>query len=178
MTPSRQQPWHNRENERGCRTIIQQLVSSIHQNVLTSTSYKRKEQVKGTQRKTVTFEDQDQKSEEVEQNLGQESLSGEKVVNEKRRNYSQDPGQGNMSGESDVDENVQGEEQDLEDKILSGELRWIIRAHKSDPEEETCSVTESSVDDNSRNSGVDIYSDRDSSTGLELSVARWRFDTC
>ena len=91
-------------------------MSSIPQNVVTSKSYKRKEHVKGTQRKTVTFEDQNQKSEEVEQNLGQESLSGE----------------------SAVEENVQGEEQDLEDKNFSGELRWMSRAHKTDPEEETC----------------------------------------
>ena len=33
----------NKENERDCRTIVQQLISSIPQNVLTSTSYKRKE---------------------------------------------------------------------------------------------------------------------------------------
>ena len=84
IKPSRRQ---HRENERDCRTIAQQLVSSIPQNVLTSTSNKRKEQVEGTQRKTVTFEDQDQKGEEVEQNLGQESLSVEKVVDENRRNY-------------------------------------------------------------------------------------------
>ena len=60
--------------------IAQQLVSSIPQNVLTRTSYKRKEQVKGTQRKTVTFEDQDQKGEEAEQNLGQEILSGRRTL--------------------------------------------------------------------------------------------------
>ena len=68
IMPSRCQ---HKENERDCMTIVQQLMSSIPQNVLTSTSYKRKEQEKGTQRKTVTFEDQDQWGEEVEQNLGQ-----------------------------------------------------------------------------------------------------------
>ena len=83
----------HKENERDFRTIVQQLVSSIPQNVLTCTSCKQKEQVKGTQRKTVTFEDQDQKGEEVEQNLGQESLSGEKVVDGNRQVYQQDPGQ-------------------------------------------------------------------------------------
>ena len=67
IMPSRLQ---HKKNERDCRTIVQQLVSSISQNVLTSASYKRKEQVKGTQRKTVTFEDQDQKGEEVEQDPG------------------------------------------------------------------------------------------------------------
>ena len=52
-------------------------MSSIPQTVLKSTSYKRKEQGNGTQKKTVTFEEQDQGGEEVEQNLGQENLSGE-----------------------------------------------------------------------------------------------------
>ena len=75
-----------------------------------------------------------------------------------------------MSGESGVDENVQGEdEQDLEDEILSGEFRWMSRAQKIDPEEETCSVTDFSSDDNSRNSGNDTYSDRNSRAGSELS---------
>ena len=67
--------------------------------------------MKRTQKKTVTIEDQDQWGEEVEQNQGPESLSGE----------------------SGVEENVQGEKQDLEDQILSGEFRWMSRAHKSDP---------------------------------------------
>ena len=62
--------------------------------------------MKGTQRKTVTFEDQDQKGEEVEQNLGQESLSWEKDVDENRRVYQQDPGQESLSAESGVEENV------------------------------------------------------------------------
>ena len=74
-----------------------------------------------------------------------------------------------MSGESGVEENVQGEKQDLEEKFLSGEFRWTNRAHKTDPEEETCYVANSSVDDNSRISGIDTYSDRNSSTGSELS---------
>ena len=166
IKPSRRQ---HKENERNCRTIVQQLVSSIPQNVLTSTSYKRKEQVKGTQRKTVTFEDQDQKGEEVEQNLGQESLSGEKDVDGNREVHQQDPVQESLFGESRVEENVQCEEQDLEDKSVSGEFRWMSRAHKIDLEEEICSVTDSSVDDDSRNSGIDTYSVRNLSTGLELS---------
>ena len=74
-----------------------------------------------------------------------------------------------MSGESGVEENVQGEKQDLEEKVLSGEFRWKNRAHKTDPEEETCYVASFSVDDNSRISGTDTYSDRNSSTGSELS---------
>ena len=45
----------------------------------------------------------------------------------------------------------------------------MSRAHKTDPEEETCSVTDSSIDDNSSNSGIDTYSDRNSSTGSDLS---------
>ena len=78
-------------------------------------------------------------------------MSGEKVADEDRQNYQQDPGQGNLSGESGVEQNVQGEKQDLEDKILSGKFRWMSRAHKYDPEEERYSVTDSFVDDNSRN---------------------------
>ena len=71
--------------------------------------------MKGTKRKTVTFEDQDQKCEEVEQNLGQESLSGEKDVDGNRQVYRQDPGQESVSRESGVEENVQNKEQDLEE---------------------------------------------------------------
>ena len=76
-----------------------------------------------------------------------------------------------MSGESGIEENGQGqgEEQDLEDKILSGEFRWMSRAHKTYPKEKTCSEADSSIDDNSRNSGIDIYSNRNSNVGLELS---------
>ena len=119
--------------------------------------------------KTVIFEDQDQKREQDEQNLGQESLSGEKVVEENKRADQQDPGQEILSGESGVEENDQGEKQDQEDKFLSGEFRWMSRAHKTDPEEDKCSVADFSIDDNSRNSRIDTYSDRNSSTELELS---------
>ena len=125
--------------------------------------------MKGTQRIAVTFEDQDQKCKEAEQNLVQENLSREKDVEKNRRVDQQDPGQENLSGESGVEENVEGEEQDLEGKVLSGEFRWMSRAHKTDPEEETCSVADSSNDDNSRNSGIETYSDRNSRTGLEFS---------
>ena len=48
----------------------------------------------------------------------------------------------------------------------------MSRAHKSVPEEETCSMTDSSVDENSRNSRIDTYSDTGSqnwSTGSQLS---------
>ena len=55
----------HKENERDCRTKIQQLVSSIPQQVLTSNAYKQKQQGNGTQKKTVTFEDQDNEGEEV-----------------------------------------------------------------------------------------------------------------
>ena len=54
--------------------------------------------MKGTQRKSVTFEVQDQKGEEIEQKLGQENLFGEKVVDGNRRAYQQDPGQESLSG--------------------------------------------------------------------------------
>ena len=166
IMPSRRQ---HKENERDCMTIVQQLVSWIAQNVLTSTSYKRKEQGNGTQKKTVNFEDQDQRGKEVEQNPGEGNLSGETNCEESWRVQDQHPGQDSLSGESDVDEKVPDEEHDLEDKILSGDFRWMNRAHKIDPEEGTCSIADSSIDDNSRNSGIDTYSDRNSSSGSELS---------
>ena len=62
IMPSRRQ---HKENERDCRTVVQQLVSSIPHEVLTSTSYRRKEQEKDTQKKIVTFEDQDKEGEKV-----------------------------------------------------------------------------------------------------------------
>ena len=74
ITPSRR---HHKENEKDCRTIVQQLVSSIPHEVLTSTSYGRKEQGSDTQKKTVTFVEQDKESERVEGNLVQDCLSGE-----------------------------------------------------------------------------------------------------
>ena len=43
------------------------------------------------------------------------------------------------------------------------------RRHRTDPEEGTCSIADSSMDDNSRKSGIDTCSDRNSSLGLELS---------
>ena len=96
-------------------------------------------------------------------------MSGEKVVDEDRRNYHQDPGQESLSGDSDQEENDPDEEQDLKDKILSGELRWMSRTHRNDPEEGTCSIADPSIDDNSRNSGIDTYSDTNSRSGSKLS---------
>ena len=74
-----------------------------------------------------------------------------------------------MSGESEVDEKVPDEKQDLGNKILSGEFRWMRRRHRHDLEEVADSITTSSTDDNSRNSGINTYSDRNSSSGSELS---------
>ena len=67
--PSRRQ---HKENERDCRTIVQQLVSSIPHEVLTSTSYGRKEQENEKQKKTVTFVDQDKEGEKVERRRASE----------------------------------------------------------------------------------------------------------
>ena len=143
MTSRRQ----HKENERDCGTIVQHLVSSIPQNVLTSTSYKRKELGYDTQKKTVTFEDQDKESDKIEQNPGQENLSGERN-NEKSRHFQdQHPGQENLSGQSDVDKKVPDEKQDLENKILSGEFRSMRRTHTTDPEEGTCSIADPSMDE-------------------------------
>ena len=77
IMPSRRQ---HEENERDCRTIVQQLVSSIPHEVLTSTSYGRKEQGSNTRRETVTFVDQDKEGEKVEQNLVQDCLSGRRTM--------------------------------------------------------------------------------------------------
>ena len=166
IMPSRRQ--HNK-NERDCETIVQELVSSKPQDVLTSTSYQRKEQMKGIQKKTVTFEVQDKEGEEVERNLEQDYFSGETNNEETRRAQDQNPGQESLSGESDVEEKVPDEKQDLENKILSGEFRWMSRTHRTDPEEGTCYIADSSIDDNSWNSGIDTYLDRNSSSGSELS---------
>ena len=66
----------HKENERDCRTIVQQLVSSIPHEVLTSTSYIWKELGSSMRRKPFTFVDQDGEGEKVEQNLEQDCLSG------------------------------------------------------------------------------------------------------
>ena len=70
---------------------------------------------------------------------------------------------------SDFEESGRVQEQDRENEILSGEFRWMSRAYKTEPAMETCSVADSSIDNNSRNSEIDTYSDRFSSTGSELS---------
>ena len=77
IMPSRQQ---HKENERDGRTIVQQLVSSISHEVLTSLSFRRKKQGNDTQKKTVTFEDQDKEGEKVERNLGQDVCPGRRTV--------------------------------------------------------------------------------------------------
>ena len=114
--------------------------------------------------------DQDKEGEKVERNLVQDCLSGETNGEKSRRFQDQHLGQGSLSGESDVDEKVPDEQQqDLENKVLSGEFRWMQRKHGTDPGDGADSVADSSTDDNSRNSGIDTYSDRNSSSGSELS---------
>ena len=166
IMPSRRQ---HEENERDCRTIVQQLVSSIPHEVLTSTSYGRKEQGSNTRRKTVTFVDQDKEGVEVERNLVQDCLSGETNNKGSQRVQEKLPGQGSLSWHSEMDEEVPDEKQDLGNKVLSGEFRWMRRRHRHDLEEGAHSITTSSTDDNSRSSGNDTYSDRNSSSGSELS---------
>ena len=166
IMPSRQQ---HEENKRDCRTIVQQLVSSIPQEILTSTSYGRKEQGSSKRKKTVTFVDREKEGEEVEQNLLQDYLSGEKNEEKNQRSQDQHPGQGNLSGESEINEEIPDEKQDRENKVLSGEFRWMRRRHRHDLEERAVYSTTSSTDDDSRNSGMDTYSDRNSSSGSELS---------
>ena len=96
-------------------------------------------------------------------------MSEETNSEESRQVQDQNSGQKNFSRESDVQEKVPDEEQDPGDKILSGEFRWISRTHRTYPEEGRCSIADSSNDDNSRNSGIYTYSDRNSGSGSELS---------
>ena len=166
IMPSRRQ---HEENERDCRTIVQQLVSSIPQEILTSTSYGQKEQGSSKRKKTVTFVDRDKEGEVVKQNLLQDCLSGEKDKEKNQRSQDQHPGQMNCSGESEIDEKIPDEKQDLENKVLSGEFRWMRRKYRHDLEERAVSSTTPSTDDESRNSGMDTYSDRNSTSGSELS---------
>ena len=85
-------------------------------------------------------------------------MPGETNSEKSRRVQDEHLGQGSLSGESDVDEKIPDEKQDLENKLLSGEFRWMPRRHRTDPDEETCSIADSSLDYNSQNSGIDTYS--------------------
>ena len=78
-------------------------------------------------------------------------MSGETNGEERGRVQDRNPGQESLSGESDIEEKVPGKEQDLEDKILSGEFRWMSRTHRTDPGEGTGSITDSSKVENPRN---------------------------
>ena len=90
IMPSRRQ---HKENEKDCRTIVQQLVSSKPHEVLTSSSYGRKEQGNDAQKKkTVTFVDQDKEGEKVERNLVQDCFSGETNGEKIWRAQDQHPG--------------------------------------------------------------------------------------
>ena len=56
------------------------------------------------------------------------------------------------------------------DKVLSGEFRWVCRSCISESAVETYSTTDSSVEDTSKRTEIDTYSNRNSSTVSELSV--------
>ena len=96
IMPSRRQ---HAENERDCRTIVQQLVSSIPHEISNSTSYGQKEQGSSKRKKTVTFVDQDKEGEKLEQNPLQDYLSGETKDEKNQRSQDQHPGIGSLSGE-------------------------------------------------------------------------------
>ena len=96
-------------------------------------------------------------------------MSGETNDEKNQRSQDQHPGQENLSGESEIDEKIPDEKQHLENKVLSGEFRWMRRRHRHVLEERAVSSTTSSTDDNPRNSRMDTYSDRNSSSGSELS---------
>ena len=100
----------------------------------------------------------------------QDCLSGETNGEESRRVQDQHPGQGSLSGESDEDEKVPDEKQDLENKVLSGEFRWMRRKHRTDPGDGADSVSDSSTDDNPRNSGIDTYSESSGSEQSQLAI--------
>ena len=113
--------------------------------------------------------DQDREGEKAERNLEHDCLSGETKDEKSQRVQDQHPRQRSLSGESEIDENVPDEKQNLGNKVLSGEFRWMRRRHRYDLEEVADSFTTSSTDENSRNSGIDTYLDRNSSSGSELS---------
>ena len=113
--------------------------------------------------------DRDKEGEVVEQNLLQDYLSGEKDKEKDQRSQNQHPGQKNLSGESEIDEKIPDEKQDLENKVLSGEFRWMRRTYIHDLEERAVSSTTPSTDDNSESSRMNTYSDRDSTSGSEMS---------
>ena len=96
----------------------------------------------------------------------QDCLSGETNGEKNRRVQDQQPGQGSLSGESDVDEKVPGEKQGLDNKVLSGEFRWMRRRHRTDLEEGYRRLFNGWQ---IPNSGIDTYSDGNSSSGSELS---------
>ena len=137
-----------KENERDCRAVDQQRLSSTTQSVLMRTSFKTRELDIGTQKKTVTFEAPDQGLIEVEE----KKLGARKLV-----------------WESHSEWNGLEDGHDQMDKVWSGEFRWMSRSCTSESAVETCSAVNSSVEDTSRISEVDTYSDRNSSTGNELS---------
>ena len=113
--------------------------------------------------------DQDKEGEKVERNLVRDCLSGETNDEKSQRVQDQHPGQGSLFGESDVAEEIPDGKQDLENKVLSGEFRWMRRKHRTDPGGGADSFADSSLDDNSRNTRIDTYSDRNSSSESELS---------
>ena len=134
-----------------------------------STSYGRKEQGNETREKIVTFEDQDGEGEKIERELEQDYLSGETNGKINRRVRDQHPEQGRMSGESEMDEKVHDKKQDLGSRVLSGEFRWMRRRYGPDLKEGADSIKDASMEDSSRKSIMDSYSDRNSSSGSELS---------
>ena len=97
-------------------------------------------------------------------------MSGETNGKINRRVRDQHPGQGSMSGESEIDEKVPDKKQDLVNRVLSGEFRWMRRRYGPYLKEGADSITDSSMDDSSRNSSRDTYSDRNLSSGSTLLV--------
>ena len=74
-----------------------------------------------------------------------------------------------MSGESEIDEKIPDEKQDLETRFCQGSSDGCEEGTDMIWRSVQSPATTSSTDDDSRNSGMDTYSDRNSSSGSELS---------
>ena len=88
IMPSRRQ---HEENERDCRTIVQQLVSSIPPRDFNQYILRTERTGEQQAKETVTFVDRDKEGEEIEQNLLQDYLSGETDDEKNQRSQDQHP---------------------------------------------------------------------------------------
>ena len=114
----------HKENESDCRLLVQQLVSSIPQNVEMRTSYKKKQHEIGTQKSSHFRGAQSRTDRSRVEKFGARRFTWESGTE----------GCGLEDGQFQVD------------KVLSGEFRWMSRSYPSESTKETCSTVDSSVD--------------------------------